>query len=88
MKELTKEEIIEQHRDLQEFKYGGTDSFYRNSNLRNYLNRKLGASIKVVFSTSKDYNFKNGLDWSGDTIIIINHKDEFIEMTNSEWAIK
>lgn len=85
MKTLTLEEVKEKFHDIQEFKYGGIE-YYRNSKLREYLNKVLGSQIKVAFSTSKKYNFNHGLDWSGDNFILINHKDEVVEMGNSEWA--
>ena len=85
MKTLTTKEVQEQYQDLQEFKNNGT-VFYRNNKLREYLNKLLGSQIKVAFSTTKKYNFDHGLDWSGDSFILINHKDEVVEMGNSEWA--
>lgn len=85
MQKLTKQEILKQFQDLMEFKYE-FDEFHRNNKLRDYLNKLFGSQFKAVFSTSKDYDYKHGLDWSGDNIICINHKDKMVEMGNSEWA--
>lgn len=85
MKKVTKQEILEQFQDLVQFEYE-VDKFYRNNRLREYLNNIFGSKLKVVFSTSKDYSYKHGIDWSGDTIICINHKNEMVQMSNSEWA--
>lgn len=85
MKTVTKVEIIEQFQDLQEFKNDG-QVYYRNNKVREFLNKKLGSNLKAVFSTTKKYNLDTGIDWSGDNMILINHKNEIVEMGNSEWA--
>lgn len=85
MKTLTLEEVQDQFQDLQEFMYSGSE-YYRNNKLREYMNKVLGSQIKVAFSTSKKYDFDKGLDWSGDYFVLVNHKNEIVEMGNSEWA--
>ena len=50
------------------------------------MNKKLGSNLKAVFSTTKKYNLSTGLDWAGDDMILINHKNEIVLIGNSEWA--
>lgn len=85
MKELTKEEIIENLNDLHEFKYRYTE-YYKNTKLRDFFNKTFGATILQAFSTEKKYALSRGLDFSGDRIILVNNKKEIVYITNSEWA--
>lgn len=86
MKKLNKEEIKEQYMDLIEFEYC-YDDFKKNTSLRDYFSKLFGTKFKAAFSTNtKEYNVQHGLDWSGDSIILITNTGNVVYMTNSEWA--
>ena len=87
---MTKEEVIKMlstgYQDVVEFEYDCA-TYYRNTKIRDYLNKLLSADLKAVFTESKKYNTSSGnLDWSGEKIIMVNAKSEVCSMQNSEWA--
>ena len=49
------------------------------------INRKFSANIKHCFSNSVSKN-KDGIDFGGGTIIIVNDKGEVNHIWSSEWA--
>lgn len=73
------------HMNIVNFKYSG-EEYYKNTKVRDYINKLLSADLKSVYMVSKKYDTKSGLDWSGETIILVNAKNEVVMMTNSEWA--
>lgn len=73
------------HANIVNFKYSG-EEYYKNTKVRDYLNKLLSADLKSVYMVEKKYDTKFGLDWSGETIIVVNAKNEVVMLTNSEWA--
>jgi len=89
MKSKADQELIstlsKDHQDIITFKHGG-EEFFKNTKIRDFLNKLLSADIKSVYTVSKKYDTTHGLDWSGESIILVNAKDEVVYLTNSEWA--
>lgn len=78
-------ELEKDHKDIITFKYSG-EEYYKNTKVRDFLNKLLSANIQSVYTVSKKYELKHGLDWSGECIILVNAKNEVVYLTNSEWA--
>ncbi|UYE98942.1 hypothetical protein XbC2_547 [Xanthomonas phage XbC2] len=77
--------IPEGFTDNYSFQYD-TKEYFKNTDLKNKLNKLFGSSFKAVYSTVKDYDLDGDtIDLSGDTILIFNHKGELIKVNNSEW---
>lgn len=77
--------IPEDFTDNHSFEYD-SKKYFKCTKLKNHLNKLFGSSFKAVYSTITDYDLtNNSVDLSGDTIIIFNHKNEVIKISNSEW---
>ena len=57
----------------------------KDTKLRDMLNRKFSANIKHCFSNSVSKN-KDGIDFGGGTVVIVNEKGEVNCLWSSEWA--
>lgn len=76
----------EKWRDLSEVKIDGT-VFYRNTKVRNFLNKVLHAKFKAVFTQYKKYDLsKNNLNYSGEWLYIVTESGHIAALSNSEWA--
>lgn len=89
MKSKADQELIDtlqkDHKDIVTFKHCG-EEYFKNTKIRDFLNKLLSADIKSVYTTGKKYDTTHGLDWSGECIILVNAKNEVVYLTNSEWA--
>jgi|AGFT01.1.fsa_nt_gi hypothetical protein len=72
---------------VHKFKFDGTE-YYSDTKLRKYLNNLFSADLKAVYvrKQMQDADTKFRLDWSAETIIMVNAKGRVIRMENSEWA--
>lgn len=76
----------EKWRDLSEVTIDRT-VFYKNTKVRDFLNKTLDAGFKAAFTKHKKYDVSNGeLDYSGEDIYLITSKGKIALLTNSEWA--
>lgn len=73
-------------RDITTFKLEG-DTYVINSKMKTFFNKIFGSKLHAVYTLEgKKHSTENGLDWSGEEIIIVNSSGKIISMTNSEWA--
>lgn len=72
---------------VHKFKFDGHE-YISNTKLRKYLNNLFSADLKAVYTRKQMDNVdtKFRLDWSGETVIMVNAKGHVIRMENSEWA--
>lgn len=63
------------------------DVYYKNTKVRDFLNKVLDAGFKAAFTRDKKYNFSNdSLDYSGEYIYVVTAKGKIASLCNSEWA--
>lgn len=72
-----------------EFKDQYGEVYKKDNRARETLNKVLDTEFKAVFRSENRY--KNqwkypDIDWCGETIYIITHKNKLVSMQNSEWA--
>lgn len=76
----------EKWRDLSEVTIERT-VFYKNTKVRDFLNKVLDAGFKAAFTKYKKYDVSyDKLDYSGEDIYLITSKGKIALLTNSEWA--
>lgn len=76
----------EKWRDLSEVTIERT-VFYKNTKVRDFLNKVLDAGFKAAFTKYKKYDVSyDNLDYSGEDIYLITSKGKIALLTNSEWA--
>lgn len=75
----------EKWRDLSDVKIHGT-VYYRNTKVRDYLNKVLKAGFKAAFTEDTKYDLGNYLDYSGEEIYVVTSTGSVAVFTNSEWA--
>lgn len=64
----------------------GYHTFTKYAGLKDWINSKLGTDFRAVFCTSKLTLKKDGLDFSGDQIMLVKHDLSYILIGNSEWG--
>lgn len=78
--------LSENYADINEFVYNSTE-FKKSTTLRDFLNKTFSASLVAVYTSgSTKPNTSTNLDWSGDTIIVVNAAGTVVKLSNSEWA--
>lgn len=75
--------------DVLEFKDEYGQIFKKDNRARASLNKTLDTNFKAVFRNQFAYSeqWKAGdVDWCGETVYVLTHKDKLVRFTNSEWA--
>lgn len=75
--------------DVVEFKDEYGQMFKKDNRARASLNKTLDTNFKAVFRSQFAYSeqWKAGdVDWCGETVYVLTHKDKVVRFTNSEWA--
>lgn len=76
----------EKWRDLSEITIDRT-VYYKNTKVRDFLNKVLDAGFKAAFTKYKTYDVSHDqLDYSGEDIYLVTSKGKIASLSNSEWA--
>ncbi len=61
--------------------------YYKNTKVRDFLNKVLDAGFKAAYMKYKKYDVSNDqLDYSGEDIYLVTSKGKIALLNNSEWA--
>lgn len=82
----TIDDLFENPTEVFEFtgKYG--DNYKRYNVTRDRLNKMFGCKLKCVFSKYPSSVDEKSVEFETGVTFLVNHKNEVLRLTNSEWA--